>query len=130
MSGIIDISKLNTPPEKHELATAKYFAHLGYEITFLRPSNIKQVHTPDISMDGHEWELKCPQGKGKHTIEHNIRNALSQSRYIIIDLRRIGIPMEKCLSQLQKEYDIRKDIKKLLVITKSQELLEFSRKNS
>ena len=26
MSGKVDISKLKTPPEKHELETAKYFA--------------------------------------------------------------------------------------------------------
>ena len=35
MSGIIDISQLNTPPEKHELATAKFFAERGKDIIFI-----------------------------------------------------------------------------------------------
>lgn len=127
MSGIVDISKLNTPPEKHELATAKFFSDLGYDVVFLRPSNNRQVHTPDIYMDGHEWEIKCPTGKGKHTIEHNIKNALLQSEFIIFDLRRINIPEDKCISQLQKQYNVRKDIVRLMVITKSKKLITLSR---
>ena len=35
MSGIIDISQLNTPPEKHELETAKYFSKLGKDVVFI-----------------------------------------------------------------------------------------------
>ena len=38
--GRIDISALNTPPEKHEFEMAKYFAELGKNITFLKPSSI------------------------------------------------------------------------------------------
>ena len=48
MLGTIDISKLKTPPEKHELATAKYFAALGKDVVFLPPSNIKEAYRPDI----------------------------------------------------------------------------------
>lgn len=52
MSGIIDISKLKIPPERHELDVANYFAKLGYNIEFIPPSNIPEIHTPDILMDG------------------------------------------------------------------------------
>ena len=40
MAGKIDISALNTPSEKNELETAKYFAALGKDVTFIRPSSI------------------------------------------------------------------------------------------
>lgn len=91
-TGIIDISQLNTPPEKHELDTAKFFSALGKDVVFLKPSSIPNTHTPDILMDGVEWEMKCPQGNGKRTIEENFRKAVKQSKYIIFDLRLIKIP--------------------------------------
>ena len=48
MSGIINISKLKIPPERHELDVAKYFSELGYDIEFIAPSKIPDIHTPDI----------------------------------------------------------------------------------
>ncbi len=63
--GTIDISQLNSPPEKTEFETAKYFANLGKNIVFIHPSAIPEQHTPDIIMDGVEWEIKCPIGESK-----------------------------------------------------------------
>ena len=37
--GIVDISALSTPPEKHELATDRYFAKLGKDIVFTQTSH-------------------------------------------------------------------------------------------
>ena len=128
MSGIIDISQLNTPPEKHELATAKFFAERGKDVTFIKASNIPNAHTPDILMDGIEWEIKCPQGKAKRTIETNFRHAIAQSHHIIFDLRRINLPEKQCIAQLEKEFRIR-HAKRLLIITKSEELLEYPSKS-
>ena len=79
MRGTIDISKLNTPPEPHEFETAKHFSELGKDIVFIRPSSIPNVHRPDILMDGVEWEIKCPEGEGKRTIEKIIKKAEKQS---------------------------------------------------
>ena len=128
MSGVIDISKLRTPPEQHEFEAAKYFSDLGYDIEFIPPSNIPNVHIPDIKMDGVEWEIKSPQGKGKHTIEHNIANALLQSFYIIVDLSRIDLSESDCIKRLNKEYENRKQIRRLYIITKSKELIMLKRK--
>ena len=127
MSGSIDTSKLNTPPEQHEMDTALFLAEQGKNIVFLQPSNIRETHTPDIVMDGLEWEIKCPQGKSKHTIENNIKAAVLQSCNIIIDLRRVGIPEDKCMAQIQKQFDVRKSIKRVLVITKGKELITLFR---
>jgi len=104
MSGKIDISALNTPPEQAEFSTAKFFANMGKDITFIRPSSIPNHHRPDIVMDGIEWEIKCPEGSSKRTIENNIRKAEKQSHYIILDLRRIKLPEKECLAQVKQNF--------------------------
>ncbi len=61
----------NYQPEPHELATANVFAALGKDIEFIRPSRTRDAHTPDIEMDGIQWEIKCPMGKNKKNIIYN-----------------------------------------------------------
>ena len=39
--GKVDYSALNKKPEDHELYAADYFAELGFDVVFIRPSNIK-----------------------------------------------------------------------------------------
>ena len=128
MKGKIDISKLKVPPEKHELETARFFSERGYDIEFIPPSNSPNIHTPDIKMEGVEWEMKSPQGKGRRTIEKAIRQAVKQSHYIIVDLKRVKIPESKVLSQLEKEYNSRPYISRLYVITSGRKLIKFFRK--
>lgn len=123
--GHIDISSLNTPPEQAEFETAKFFADLGKDIVFIRPSSIPNQHRPDILMDGVEWEIKCPEGRSKRTIENNIRAAVKQSPNIIIDLRRIKIPEKRCLSEIENNFKTKPDIKRIIVITKELILIEF-----
>ena len=113
------------PPEKHELDTARYFAALGYDIEFIPPSNIPTVHTPDIKMNGVEWEIKCPTGKGRNVISRNIKNAAKQSHHIIIDLRRISMIEDKCVLEIMRKFKHHQSIKQILVIKKDGELLEI-----
>ncbi|MBO7453682.1 MAG: hypothetical protein J6U54_25400 [Clostridiales bacterium] len=124
--GKIDISDLDFPPEKHEFDTAKYFADLGKDVVFIKPSTIKGQHTPDIRMDGFEWEIKSPQGNSKRTIENNFRSAVMQSKYIIFDLRRIKLHDNQCVPKLEKEFRVRRYLKKLLIIKKDGTLLEIT----
>ena len=125
--GIIDISQLKTLPEKHELETARIFSELGHDVVFIPPSNVPGIHTADILMDGVEWEMKCPSGKAKRTIEQNIRLAVKQSHYIIFDLHRIKIPEKQCISDLEKQFNLKKYIKKILIIKQSGEVIELAR---
>lgn len=124
--GIVDISALTTPPEKHELLTAKFFAEAGKDVVFICSSGIPEAYRPDILMDGVEWEMKAPTGNGKKTIERNMHKAAKQSRFIIFDLRRIGLPEQQCMSQLEREFNERSYLRKLLIITKAGELKEYS----
>lgn len=125
-TGTIDISQLNTPPEKHEFETAKYFSGMGKDIVFLKPRNIPNFHTPDIVMDGVEWEIKSPIGSSKRTISDNFKKAVKQSKYIIFDLRRVTLSEKQCIAQLEKEFAVRPYLKRLLIICKNGELLEYS----
>lgn len=126
--GKIDISQLNTPPEKHELACAKFFAELGKDIVFLKPSSIPNLHTPDILMDGLEWEIKTPIGSSRRTIEENFRKAVKQSRNIIFDLRNINLPQAQCISKLEQEFNLRPYLNNLYVICKNDILIKYPKK--
>ena len=125
MSGKIDISKLKISPEKHELKVARFLAELGYDVEFIPPSNIPGVHRPDILMQGIEWEIKSPKGKGKNTIQKNFKIAVKQSHFIIFDLRRVNIAEEKCIFEIEKQMKLRPYMKRLLVICKNETLLEL-----
>lgn len=121
--GKIDISELNTPPEKHEYETAKFFANFGMDIYFIRPSDIKGTNTPDFRMCGKKWETKSPIGRSERTYEESFKKALRQSENIIFDLRRLDqINESKCLNRLKCMKRISK-LKILLVITRDGRLL-------
>ena len=121
--GLIDISELNTPPEKHEYETAKYFAARGMDIVFIKPSDVKGTNNPDFIMDGKIWEIKSPTGSSIRTYEDSFKKALKQSENIIFDLRRLEKPNEiKCIKRLKYMKDVPK-LKRLLIITKDGRLL-------
>jgi len=128
MIGKIDYSKLKVKPEQHEIETARFFSERGCDVSFIPPSNSPKVHTPDIMMCGIAWEIKSPTGKSKRTIENCIRQAAKQSHYIIIDLRRVKLEDRICLLQIKRQFNLKTYIKRILVITKSLELVELSRK--
>ena len=125
--GKIDTSKLRALPEKHEYDTARYFADRGHDITFIPPNNSPKMHTPDFSMDGLDWEVKCPTGTSKRTIENNFRHAMLQSDNIIFDLRRSNLPEDKSISELERRFEQKRNVKRLLVIKKNGALLTYTR---
>ena len=114
-------------PEEHERETAKFFNKLGKDVEFLTPSYTKGVASPDIKMGGIVWEIKAPKGNSSRTIENNLRTALKQSESIIIDLRRIKLDEHKAISQIKKLFGISKKIKRILIISKEQILLDIKR---
>lgn len=114
----------------HEkLAVDFLAAKLGYDITFLVPNRHKGAKTPDIEMNGLVWEIKSPKGKSSRTIENNLRLALQQSPYIIMDLRRMDgrIPTKKLLNELKRRFSDAKTIKHLVVITRQEVAIDFKR---
>lgn len=121
--GKIDYSELNSKPEVHELATAKYFSKMGFDVVFLRPSNIKGSNNPDFLLAGKVWETKSPIGKSRRTFEDDYRKAVKQSSNIIFDLRRKSQSEEKWCIEKLKNHSINSAIKTLVVITHDEKLL-------
>ena len=123
-----------TPPgvivETHEKITVDFLAtNLGLNITFLLPNRRKGHKTPDIEMGGFHWEIKSPKGKSPRSIENNLRSALHQSPYIIIDLRRMDglVPTKKYLIEIKRRFNDAKTMKHILVITRQGEIIDYAR---
>ena len=113
--------------EKHEYATVLLLTEMGSDVELVPRSNREGERTPDIIIDNVKWEMKSPTGETRNTIKNIIQSALRQSVNIILDLRRIKRPMEKCLRDIDREFTHNKRIKRLLVITKSKKVLDFSK---
>lgn len=113
--------------EKHEYATVLLLTEMGYDVELVPRSNREGEHTPDIIIDNVKWEMKSPTGETRNTIKNIIQSALRQSVNVILDLRRIKRPMEKCLRDIDREFTHNKKIKRLLVITKSKKVIDFSK---
>jgi hypothetical protein len=114
-------------PEPHELDTARILNKLGKDVEFLPLVYAKGVKTPDIKMDELLWEIKSPKGDSSRTIENNLRAALKQSVNLIVDLRRTKLNEQKAISQISREFKLRKNIVRLLIIKKNQKLLDIKR---
>ena len=113
--------------EKHEYKTILFFTSQGFDVELIPKSNKKGVRTPDIIIDNIEWELKSPKGNGRWLLENTLKKASRQSPNIIIDLARIKIHQTKCLKELEKQFYKTKNAKKLIIITKNHNIVEFSK---
>lgn len=127
--GVIDISRLNNPPDKAEFEVAKFFARQGKDVVFIPPSAIPNQHRPDILMDGVEWEIKCPVGSSKRTIENNLRKALTQSHNVIFDLRHMKLSEKEGTAKLNKEYQNNPQLRKLYIIRKDGTVIYYNSKH-
>jgi hypothetical protein len=113
--------------EPHELATVVFFTELGHDVELIPRSNIEGLHLPDVIMDDLKWELKAPKGEGKWVIKNTLKKAQHQSENVIVDLRRVKIPQEKCITSIEREFKHSKRLKRIIIITKSRHMLEFSK---
>lgn len=113
--------------QAHELATVVFFTELGYDIELIPKSNTEGVHKPDILMNGLEWEIKAPKGAGKWLIPNTMKKAQQQSENIIVDLRRIQLPNDKCIVAIKREFDNSRRIRRVKIITKNRQLLEYNK---
>ena len=94
------------------------------DVTFIRQGN--QSSTPDLDVNGEKWEIKSPLGKGKKTIENNLRAARKQFGSIILDFSCIKLHQTKAIANMEYylEHSSPK-FKKVIVITKDKRILEI-----
>ena len=112
LPGVVD-----RPPSAVELSAATILAdHFKMDVHFeARHGNLK---TADFRIGGTLWELKSPLGRGKRTIQNNIRKANQQCANIVVDLRFCKINEEQAIQRVRYEVLRMTSIKKVLVITK------------
>lgn len=115
-------------PEMHELETAAVFLAQGFDVEFLLPSRIKGIRTPDVKIDNILWEIKCPTGSGKKTVEKQLQRASGQSKNIIFDSRRTKLDDTYIEKELRKQLKLSRSFKKLILITKEGIRLDIKRK--
>ena len=113
--------------KEHEYQTVKLLLEQGYDIELIPTSKIPKLRMPDIMMLGKPWEMKSPQGDGKRTIMNTMQNAVHQSTNIIVDLRRCKIKDGQAIKELQRQFKLSKRIRHLIIITKEEKLLDYSK---
>jgi hypothetical protein len=119
---VIVKTDLKDRPEDHELSAALILAaHFKTDVVFLRPESRK---TPDIDIDGTKWEIKSPRGNSKKTIENNLRTARKQSHNLVVDLRRVKLHQQQVTSRMGFFLSGPHRFKKVLVITKTEKVIE------
>lgn len=111
----------------HENATVVFLTQQGYDIELLAPVQRKGARTPDIRMLGLDWEIKCPTGKSANTIKRSFKTALGQSKNIIFDLHNSKLLDSVSIARLEKEFNEIKSAEKLIIITKSHKLLDYTK---
>lgn len=117
---IIIPTNINPRPERFEIEAASIVAeYLQADAVFIVRDTAK---TPDVRIDGTEWEIKSPLGKGKHVIEDQIKRASRQSLNIVIDARRCKLHIARIRSQLKYTVGFRKHLKRVLLINKHEEV--------
>ena len=114
----------NVNPWPHEQRVAKILALAGHIVEFIPESSTKSA---DILLNGVKFEIKSPKSSNANSLEHTLKKALKQSCNIIIDLSRIKNVRDKNIQNfLVNQVRIRKQIKKLVMITKQGQIIDIS----
>ena len=121
----IIIHELRDQFEMRTIYTLRSYAMTDIEV--LAVENIKGIKTPDIKMNGLEWEIKNPKGKGKYVISRNIYNASKQAPNIILDLRRMIGSYRHYMPEIEREFKANPRAKKLFIVTKAQTIIEINK---
>jgi hypothetical protein len=112
-------------PARYELSAAQLLArHFKTDVEFISRSNYR---TPDFLLGGIAWELKSPTGGGKNNIERQLQAGLKQSQNIIFDARRSKIHISKIRSELSRQFQLAKSMKRLVLIEKNGKIIELMR---
>lgn len=104
-------------PKIHEETAADILAnHFKSDALFIETGS---QGTPDVSIQGIEWELKSPVGSSANNIQKNMREAAAQSENVVIDLRRSKLHQTRAVGYIKQFTERYKKLKRVLVITKS-----------
>lgn len=106
----------------HEMRVAKILAMAGHHVEFLMENGLK---SPDILLDGVEYEVKSPKTVSTNTLEHLLKKGLRQCSNLIIDTSRTRIRDDKMRNFLVAQMRKTKQIKKMIMITKKGQIIDI-----
>ena len=116
--------------QAHEFKTVVYFTERGFDVEFIKPANSPKCKNPDIFMMNLVWEMKCPTGTSRVTIEHVFKKAAHQSENIIIDLRRYNKDRTgQAIKVLQKLFKGSARVRRLCIISIDDELIYLAKRS-
>ena len=116
------------PPLPHEVNTALVLSrHYQTTVEFLIPIDDYKRKTADVAFLGVEWELKCPMGASKSTIENQFRRASKQSHQLIIDTRRTKLEYQTIVSKVLFELKKHPSVKRVILIDKFEKVIEIQK---
>jgi hypothetical protein len=124
---IIFPGDMNALPEPHEIEATKIFTRKGENVEFINPSRSQKTKTPDIMLYGIAWEIKSPTGNSRWTIETQFGRAAKQSCNIILDMRRTKLPDKQTIKEAEKQFNKRRGIRRLIIITKQSKTIDFKK---
>lgn len=117
--------------EEHEKTALRILEQFfDCAIDIIEPINGSKRSSPDFIAHGVAWELKSPQTGSFVTLEKRLNEASRQSKFIVLDLRRMKIAENKTLMRLQSLLVKHKRIRKLLCIRKEEAVLEITRQRN
>lgn len=111
-------------PWEHELRVAEILAAAGHCVEFLEEGALPCA---DIRLDGVEYEIKSPETAKLASVEQLMRKALKQAPNIIVDSSRCKIREDRLRQYLIYKFRGQKQIKRLLFITKSREIIDIAK---
>lgn len=115
----------NTEPWPHEIRIAKILANAGFHVQFIAKAN--NIKTPDMIVDGIEYELKSPRSGKMVAIERNLKRATKQSVNIIFDSSRMrGLRDDRILRNVIFQAEKQKLIKRIIFIDKAGQIRKFA----
>lgn len=111
---------------KHEMETARALANAGYDVVFLKKSNVEHQQTPDVLLNGERWEFKAPQASNARAVQRNLHRALQQAPRVVFDGRRMkNFPDKKILHEIDKWLPGLKSCKGLKFINRAGEVIDI-----
>ncbi len=114
--------------QPHEQRTVNFLLSQNLNVELIPLTHKEGERTADIRIQKIVWEMKAPRGSGRWTIKNIVQKASHQSENMIIDLFRIKIYEPRCLSELQRYFKKSKRIKRMKVVTKSKNIIDFNKK--
>ena len=112
-------------PELHEFNAADVFLKLGKDVEFIKPSGTKNAKSPDVLVDGKEWEIKSALGNSRYTVEKQLKRAAHQSQNLIFDSRRTKLSTDYLKKEIARQLSQKTSIRAVKLITKSGKVVDF-----